>query len=233
MPDEAIATAPVEDSPSTPEAPAPPDSPTTDSPEVPDGYVQEKRLTDTQAELTRKSEVLADIEGRNGPERQQAALSEHARIELEAEEEEEDDDFDLPPDPNEEIAKIRQEMAERDEASQEAEFNQLEQQYCESTVEGLEGSEKFKLSDEEYDFVVNRALANRDDHDGKPDLEGSFKAFQRSVLDRSKGIFDSRDEVVMPPVGTEGEQKIDLRDKEARQEYATKAYEAAERAKKT
>jgi len=233
MPDEAIAEAPVvEDSPSTPEAPAAPDSPASDSPEVPDGYVEEKRLTDTQAELTRKSQLLADIEGRNGPERQQAALSEHARIELEAEEEEEDDEFELPPDLNEEIAKIRQEMSERDAAQQEQQFDQLEQEYCESVVESLEDSENFKLSDEEYDFVRNRALANRDEHDGKPDLEGSFKAFKKSIIARNSQYGQTKDTFV-PPVGTEGEQKIDLRDKETRQDYGTKVFEAAERAKQT
>jgi len=235
MPDEATVTAPVseQDSPTTPEAPAQPDSPTqTESPLIPEGYVEEKRLTDTQAELTRKSQLLADIEGRNGPERQQEALAEHARIELEAEEEEEPDEYDLPPDPSEEIAQIRQEMAERDEAAQEAQFEQLEQEYCESTIEQLEGAENFKLSDEEYDFVVNRALANRDPHDGKPDLEGSFKAFRSSILARNKGIYDSK-ETVVPPIGTEGEPKVDLRDKEARQAYARKVFEAAERAKET
>lgn len=233
MPDEATATAPVvEDSPSTPEAPAAPDSPASDSPQVPDGYVEEKRLKDTQAELTRKSELLADIEGRNGPERQQAALAEHARIELEAEEEEPevDDEF---PDPYEEIEAIKADLAQRDEAAKEAELASLEAQYCEETIEALEDSERFKLEDEEYDFVVNRALANRDPHDGKPDLESSFKAFKNSINARNKSLVEGRQNVPLPPVGTEGEPKIDRRNKDARQEAATKVFEAHQRSQET
>lgn len=203
----------------------------TESPEVIDW---KQRYEDLRPEADRRASLLADIEGRNGPERQAQALQEHARIELEAEEEEqEDDEFDLPPDPNEEIAKIRQELAERDEASKEAELERLEQQYCEETIEGLEGSENFKLSDEEYEFVVNRALAHRDQHDGKPDLEGSFKAFKKSILARNKGVFDSPEEPITPPLGTEGEPKIDRRDKEARQKLATEAFQAHARSQET
>jgi hypothetical protein len=222
-------------SPTTPESGAPvTEPPGTGSPsESPKDIDWKQRYEDLRPEADRRGTLLADIEGRNGPERQQAALAEHARIELaeeeEAEEPELEDEFDLR-DPNEEIDAIRQELAERDEAASEAEFDQLEQEFCESTIEGLEDSESFKLTDEEYDFVVNRALANRDQHDGKPDLEGSFKAFKKSILARNKGVYDSK-ETFVPPVGTEGEPKIDLRDKEARQKLMTEAYEAAERSK--
>lgn len=222
-------------SPTTPESGAPvTEPPGTGSPsESPEEIDWKQRYEDLRPEADRRASLLADIEGRNGPERQEAALAEHARVELAEEEEAEEpeDEFDLR-DPHEEIDAIRQELAERDEMTREAEFDQLEQQYCESTVEGLEGSENFKLSDEEYDFVVNRALANRDQHDGKPDLEGSFKALKKSILARNKGVFDSK-EAFVPPIGTEGEPKIDLRDKEARQKVMTEAYEAAQRSQET
>jgi len=239
MPEEAaVAEAPVvEDSPSVPEAPASPDSPTSDSPQVPDGYVEEKRLKDTQAELTRKSELLADIEGRNGPERQAAALSEHARIELEAEEAElePEEEFELPPDPQEEIEAIRQELAERDEVAAEAEFEQLENRYINETVAQLEESENVKLSKEERDLVVNYGLNHREEHgpeQGKPDLQGGFAALKASQEAFRKRYTESK-ETFVPPVGTEGEPKVNLRDKEARQKLATEAFEAAERAKET
>lgn len=220
-------------SPTTPEQSGAPvtESPGSDSqPESPEGIDWKQRYEDMRPEFDRRQSVLADIEGRNGPERQAHALQEHARIELEAEEAEAqpEEEFNFR-DPNEEIDKFRQELAERDQATQEAEFNQLEGRYCESTVEKLETDENFKLSDEEYDFVVNRALANRDEFDGKPDLEGSFKAFKKSILSRQKALVDGRDDAPMPPLGTEGEPKIDLRNKDARQEYGTKIFEAHQR----
>lgn len=185
-----------------------------------------QRYEDVRPEYDRTRSVLADIEGRNGPEVQARALQQYAHIELDEENEEPEleDEFDLR-DPIEEIDKVRQELAERDEAARSAEEDRLEEQYCDSQIGALEDSENFKLSDEEYDFVVNRALANRDPHDGKPDIEGSFKAFKQSILSRNKGIFDSNSESVTPPVGTEGERKIDYRDKDALQKLGTEVFE--------
>lgn len=231
----AVATAPpkAEDTPTPPEAPATPDTPESDSPKVPDGYIEESRYKELQAEFTRRNEQWADIEGRNGPERQAAALQEHARIELEDEEAEEpDDEFELPPDPSEEIAEIRQELAERDEAARAAEEDRLETRHCDETISDLEESENFKLTEKEYDFVVNRALANRDPHDGRPDLEGSFKAFKESIQERNNGYLQSKDTFV-PPVGSEGEPKIDHRDKEQRQKLGTEIFEQHRRSQES
>lgn len=231
MPDEATATAPVvEDSPSAPEAPVSPDSPTSDSPTIPEGYVEEKRFKDTQAALTEKNELLADIEGRNGPDRQARALQEHARIELEDEEAlaEEDDEFELPPDPSEEIAQIRQELAERDEASQQAEFNDLEDRYITATLGDLEGKEDLKLTDDEKALVRNYGLNNRDEFDGKPDLEGGFAALKASLEADRKRYMESKRNAVLAPVGTEGEKKINTRDPEARRQAMADIYEAEE-----
>jgi len=235
MPEEAIAPEAPEQQPGTPPEPnaTPPEAPAegqSKSPEVD----WKQRYEDLRPEADRRASLLADIEGRNGPERQRAALAEHARIELEEEEAEElDDEFDLPPDPSEEIEAIKQQLAERDEAAEAAEFDRLESEYTERTVEALEDSENMKLSDEGYELVVNYGLSHRDPHDGKPDFEGGFKAL-KAEREAAKTAYDrSKNEAALAPVGAKGEPNIDLRNKEARVQKATEAYEAAERAKET
>jgi hypothetical protein len=221
------------ETPVTPETGAPPESPS-DSPEID----WKQRYEDLRPEADRRASILADIEGRNGPERQAAALSERARIELEAAdeaEEEDDDDFDLPPDPNERIDQLERERQDERQQREDAEFDQLEEKYLESTVEALEAQAGLKLSDEAYDFVVNKALANRDPHDGKPDVEGSFKAWKAEVEAAGQSWVKSKDAVI-PPLGTEGDKKLDpsiLRDKDKRQNLGVEVFEAAERAKQT
>jgi hypothetical protein len=229
MADEPVA-APLatEDTPAAPEAPVSTDTPTPESPEVID-YKQ--RYEDLRPEFDRRNELLADIEGRNGPDRQARALQEHARIELEDEEaqaELEDDEFELPPDPGEEIAQIRQELAERDEASEQAEFNDLEDRYIEATLGDLEGKENLKLTDDEKALVRNYGLNNRDEFDGKPDLEGGFAALKASLEADRKRYMESKRNAVLAPVGTEGEQKINTRDPEARRKAMADIYEAEE-----
>lgn len=221
-----VAPPAVEDTP-TPPAPDQPDTPVV--PDSPDPDYKQ-RYEDLRPEFDRRNELLADIEGRNGPERQAQALAEHARIELENDEKPElEEEFDLR-DPTEEIDAIKQELAERDEVAQAAEFDQLEAEYLEKTVEEIEAKENLKLSDEEYQIVVNHGLANRDPHDGKPDLEGGFAALKAAQEAARKRYTESK-ETVLPPVGTTGEPKIDFRDKEARQKIGTEVFEAAERSK--
>lgn len=235
MPDEAInAEVPARDAGTPPEPTAtPPEAPAeapSESPEID----WKQRYEDLRPEADRRQSVLADIEGRNGSERQAQALAEVARIELEEEEEEEpEDDFDLPPDPNERIDALERERAEEQEASQEAEFDRLESEYIENVIGGLEENNNLKLSDAQYSFIVNNALANRDPHDGKPDLEGSFNAWKSELESAGQNWLKSK-ETVMPPLGTEGEKKITpeiLRNKDKRQQLGAEIYEAAERAK--
>jgi hypothetical protein len=239
MPDEAAVTpeAPINGTPpetkATPEPGAPVEAPQTESPEVD----WKQRYEDLRPEADRRASVLADIEGRNGPERQAQALEQYARIELEDDNEPvEEGEFELPPDPLDEIEAIKQELAQRDEAAQAAEFDGLEAEYIEETVKGLEGEKNLKLSDEEYDAVVNHALSNRDPHDGKPDLEGGFaklEAIQKAIVKRNAEYAQSKDQAALAPVGATGEHKIDLKDKDARQKLGTEVFEAAERSKQT
>jgi hypothetical protein len=236
MPEEAInAEAPEIKSGTPPETKA---APTTEAPaegsqtESPDNIDWKQRYEDLRPEADRRESLLADIEGRNGPERQAQALAEHARIELEAEEAEEvaDDEFDLGPDPNERLDALERERAEETETREAEQFDQLERQYIEKTVEGLEDKEGLKLSDRQYEFIVNDALANRDPHDGKPGLEGSFAAWKAERQAAGEGILKGKDQTVLAPVGTEGEPKIDMRDKEARQKLGQEVFETHKRA---
>lgn len=233
MPDEVTPAPEVkEDTPvATPEAPESPDTPKADTPDDTD-YKQ--RYEDLRPEFDRRNELLADIEGRNGPERQAAALAEHARIELEDEEAEEDEDeFDLPPDPSEEIAAIKQELAERDQAAEEAQFDQLEEQYTEETINSLQEEKGIELSAEERSLVENYGFAHRDPHDGKPDFEGGLKALEAGWEAARKRYEASKTDAALAPLGSSGEPKIDLRDKEARQKLGREVFEAAERSKET
>lgn len=232
MPDEAVVPeAPETGTPPEPKA-TPPEAPAEGQTDSPDNIDWKARYEDLRPEADRRASLLADIEGRNGPERQTQALAEHARIELAEEEAEEpEEEFDLPPDPSEEIEAIKKQLAERDEAAEAAEFDQLEQDYTERTVSSLEESENMKLSDEGYELIVNYGLSHRDPHDGKPDFEGGFKALKAEREAASAAYSRSKDEAALAPVGSKGEQKVDLSDKEARQKLATEAYEAAERAK--
>lgn len=236
MPEEAAVPEAPENKGTPPETPAaPPEAPAEGQPESPEEVDWKQRYEDLRPEADRRGTLLADIEGRNGPERQAQALSEHAQIELGEEEvEEPEEEFDLPPDPLDEIEAIKRNLAERDEAAQADEIDQLETEYTERTVEELEGKENLKLSEEEYELVVNYGLVHRDPHDGKPDFEGGFKALKAAEEATKKRIAEyaaSKDGATLAPVGAAGEAKIDLRDKEARQKLGQEVFEAAERQK--
>lgn len=244
MPEEAInAEVPADagtppETPETPATGAPPEAPS-DSPDTDwkqRAEVAEKRYEDLRPQANQWESALADIEGRNGPERQRQALAERARVELEDEEaEEEPDEFDLPPDPNDRLDALEQREAEREQQHEQDEFDRLEAKYLEDTVGALEGKEGIKLTEGQYGFVINNALANRDPHDGKPDVEGSFSAFKAEVEAGAQKWVKSK-ETVVPPNGTKGELKITpemLRDKDTRQKIAVEAYEAAERAQES
>lgn len=215
-------------------------TPETGAPVVQDNNTQEdapdidwkQRYEDLRPEADRRASLLADFEGRNGPERQAQALATYAQIELEQEEaaavaDEDDESFDYT-DPSDEVAQLREEIAQEREQQQEAEFQQLEADYIESTVEGLEQQHNTQLSDREYELVVNYALANRDSHDGKPDLDGGFVALKEAQDAARQRYLESKNSAALAPTGTAGDRKVNLRSKEDRVKLATEAFEAAE-----
>lgn len=207
------------------------------SPSEPSDIDWEKRYNDQRSEFDRRGSVIADIEGRNGPEKQAEALRQYG-VDLDDEEDDDeplgeyDEEFDDElRDPLEEIDEVRSTLQEREEAEKEAQLAAAERDYIEEAVEELEGPERFniELSDEEYELVVHHALANRDAHDGRPDLEGGFKALQAAQEAARTRFAKARDDVPIPPIGAEGEPKVDMKDKEARQKLGRQVFEAHQR----
>lgn len=193
-----------------------------------------QRYEDLRPEADRRQSLLADIEGRNGPERQREALAQTAGVALEDEEgpdEFDDDDLDefddLPSEVDPRVEELDQRLTQREKAEEEARFQALERDYIEETVEGLE--EEFdlpeELTDREYDLVVNYGLSNRDPHDGKPDLKGGMEALIESQKAAQKRYGKSKQDADMPPPGAEGEPKIDMRDPEARKKAGREAFQ--------
>jgi hypothetical protein len=215
-----------------PDEPAPGGGSQNDNPDDTDW---KQRYEDLRPEADRRQTLLADIEGRNGPERQAAALAERAGVELddengpEVEFGDEFDELDDLRDPHEEIDEIKRELAERDERQADERFEQLEQEYVETTVEQMEEAEGVELSDHDYELVVNYGLAHRDEHNGKPDLEGGLKALKASWESAQKRYEQSKDTDELPPVGANGEPKIDWSDKESRQKAGREAFRRHQR----
>lgn len=202
-----------------------PDPKKSGSPE--DDIDWKKRYEDLRPEADRRASTIADLEGKNGPERQAEALRQF-NVELEADDD--DDELDDDPelrDPLEEVDEIREELANRDEDAKAAEFDQLERKYVEETVEKLESDRDVELGDDEYGWVVTHALMHRDEESGRPDLEGGFEQLKK-LQDQARDGYRESKRAVPPPLGTEGEQKVDLKDPEARRKYMAEVYEAEE-----
>lgn len=226
MPDEAV-VAPDESG--TPTDAAVPDAPapeSTDSPTAPDNIDWKQRYEDLRPEADQRASILADIRGQNGPERQAQVLREQAQIELEAEEEEEPDDY---LDPGEAALQrteaLERRLEEREQQAEAAEFDRLEDQYITTTIKNLEGEHSVTLSDKEKRFVRNDALANRL-QDDRPDLEGAIEALIEFKKAERNAVVNGKKDAPMAPVGTAGEDKLDLSDDETRQKYMAEVFES-------
>lgn len=227
MPDEAVVA--PEDS-GTPTDAAVPDAPapeSTDSQTAPDNIDWKQRYEDLRPEADQRASILADIRGQNGPERQAQVLREQAQIELEAEEEEAPDDDYL--DPGEAALQrteaLEQRLAEQQQQSEAAEFDRLEDQYITKTIKDLEGEHGVTLSDKEKRFVKNDALANRL-QDDRPDLEGAMETLIEFKKAERNAVVNGKKDAPMAPVGTAGEDKLDLSDDETRQKYMAEVFES-------
>lgn len=183
-----------------------------------------QRYEDLRPEFDRRNELLSAAQGLHGPEAQAEALRQFG-VELEQEEAESlDNDF---ADPMEEIQKIKEQLAQRDESAKAEEFNRLEAEYIDKTVEELEAKHGIELSDKAYDTVVNNALAHRL-NDDRPDIEGAFSTLLALQDEARKSHVESKKNAPKAPVGAPGEEKIDLRDPEARRKYMAEIIEAEE-----
>lgn len=185
----------------------------------------EQRYNDLRPEFDRKNQLLSAAEGHHGAEAQAQALR---QLGVEVELDEEPDDAYV--DPDERIDRLEAQLQERQEAEKEAEFQRLESQYIKSTLAEIEGQEEIKLSDQETKLVVNHALANRLG-DGKPDLQGAVEALKTiKGAARDEYLASQREKAKAPraPVGTAGEEKIDLSDQDARQKWMAEQMQALE-----
>jgi hypothetical protein len=225
MPDEA--TAALEETQDTSvEAASPEETPATEStdsqtaPATPD---HEKRYNDLRSEFDRRNAALS---GQYGPEAQADALRQFG-IELEAEEEEApEDDY---ADPGETALKrteaLEQRLAEREQQAEAAEFDRLEDQYITKTIKDLEGEHSVTLTDKEKRIVRNDALANRL-QDDRPDLEGAIETLIEVKKAERNAVVNGKKDAPMAPVGTAGEDKLDLSDDETRQKYMAEVFES-------
>lgn len=186
----------------------------------------EKRYNDLRPEFDRSNQMLAAARGDHGPEAQAEALRQFG-IELEQDEPDYvEDEF---ADPMEEVRRLREEITQKEAAQQEAaeaaEFDKLENEYISKTTEELEKQHGIKLTEKEKRIVRNDALANRLDDD-RPDLEGAFADLIEVHNEAVNRRVNAKTNAPKAPVGTAGEDKLDLSDDETRQKFMAEVFEA-------
>lgn len=174
----------------------------------------EKRYNDQRSEFDRRGSLLAAAEGRQGPEAQAEALRQLG-VEVEMEEPTEEEDTYV--DPDERIDRLEQQLAERAQAEEQEQFHQLETEYIDKTLKGIEQENGVNLSDREVKIITNNALANRLE-DGRPDLQGAFDDL-KEIKSAARDEYLASKKTAKAPVGTAGEETIDLSDPEAKRKW--------------
>jgi hypothetical protein len=233
MPDEATPEAPEstgtpQESQTTPDTGAPVAE---DSQAVTPDVNWQQRYEDLRPEADRRANVLNDIQGLNGPERQAQALAEYANVEIASDDPEPDDEQFDPynvPDPSAEVQALRDEIEQDRLAAEVAQLEAQEDAFIDDTVANLEQEGGVQLSNDQYDLLYSYALAHRDPTNQRPDIEGAFNAVKGLGDAAVRNYTNAKSGAVQPPVGTSGEPKIDPRNKAERIKAATAAYEAAE-----
>lgn len=173
----------------------------------------EQRYNSLRPEYDRSNQLLAAARGEHGPEAQIDALRQlGVEAQMDEEQEPEDDEWQ---DPDERIDRLEGLLAEQREAEEIAHFQQLEDEYIDSTLSEIEKEANVKLSEREERIVINAGLANRLS-DGRPDLQGAFDDLKGIKDDAGEAYLKSKKEAPKAPIGTAGEQQIDPRNKDAR-----------------
>lgn len=226
MPDEA--TAPVEEQETPSSAAVEETKPAEEAPAATDNW--EQRYNDLRPEFDRRNALLTAAEGQQGPEAQAQALRQlGVEVEMAEEQQEEDDPFE---DPTERLEKRleaqEQKFAQREEAENQAHFEQLEANYITSTLGEIAGNEGVKLSDTEKKIIKNNALANRLE-DGRPDLQGAFDDL-KGIKSAAAEEYRASKDTPVPPIGSAGEDKLDLRDPKAKRDFIQRDFEARQAA---
>lgn len=197
-----------------PEAPDAPD--TTESPEAP-SQDYEKRYNDLVPEYTRSQQLIAALDGRHGPELQEQALE---MIGLGLADEDTDqgiDDSEEEYDEDEPMtrAEFQEYLDDQVAAESATENNQMFLADLNDVIEGIESQEGRTLSDQETQILYREAQAQVAET-GTFDLEDSWNSlgeFTKSDRDR---YLKSKREAALAPLGTSGEEKVNLRDEDAR-----------------
>lgn len=215
----------VQDTPETTDAPAPESQDTpvegTDTPEEVD---YRKRYDDLRPEYDRSQQLIAALEGRQGPEAQRAAYERFGLSLVDDEDEESDEDEYL--DPDERINRLEQRLEEQQREAQERELQELESQWIENELEGVAKAEGRDLADEEKEIIIAFALANRHE-DGRPDIEGGHKRLEAIYSQARKRLVDSKRNAPKPPDGVAGETAHDLTTPEGRRAAIIETAEAS------
>jgi hypothetical protein len=85
----------------------------------------------------------------------------------------------------------------------------------EQYVEGWFDQAPEKLSKQQQDWIISRAVT-LPDRDGAPDLEGAYEEFKALLGESQKAWLKSKRNAVHAPQGTPGTQEVDLTDPEQR-----------------
>ena len=206
-----------------PEAPQTEDTPTEadDTPEIPDGYIPEERYNNLRSEADRTKQFMSALEGKQGPEAQQAAYERLGLQVIEDEAESEDEYLD----PDERMDRLEQQLREREEQAQEQEFQAREDAWIGNALKGVEKAEDRSLSDEEREIITSFAISHRFE-DGQPDIEGGHERLKAIYSAAQKRLVDSKRNAPKPPQGVAGDEKIDTSTPEGRRKAIAQTFEA-------
>jgi len=228
MPEEG--EAPVQQEPVQDTPPAAPEEGTPVPPE-PQGSEPEidyqKRFEDLQPELTKAQQQNAEFRRLY-----EAAQEGHPEalellgIEQPGQPTDDDENY-IDPDEQRwaEFDQLKEHLSQRDEEQEQAQIYEQEAAHIDDALDSLESELGFELSQEDVDFIVDRAVTNRGE-DGLPDVTAAGKAFLKSLESARDRYMEQRKNAPKAPVGSPGEENIDLRDDESRRRELARTMES-------
>lgn len=215
---------PEQDTPS--EGTAPENTEDTPAESQEDAVDYEKRYNDLRPEYDRTQQLVAAARGDHGEAAQAQALEALGLAFDEDEDDEpEDEDFEFA-DPDERIERLESHLAEREEADQQAQLQEMEDNFLLEGIEALEKREGRELSDEEFSALARMARAERLDN-GVPDIEGAYESLEGLAKSRHQAWLESKKTSRKPSSGVTASRDVDLSTPEARIAAAAEAAEAA------
>ncbi len=216
----------AEDTPPDPEAASPEETPAEDPKppaEPPEGYVPEDRYNNLRSETDRTKQLIAALEGKQGPEAQKQAF-EYFGYELP----EEEDTDDESPDPLDDLEELKRWRQEREEQEEQERFEHLEDEFLNGARKEIEKDEDRELNDKEWKLIRSYALSNRDPDSGRPDVEGGHEHLRDVYSNAQERLLKPKKNPAKPGKGTAGVEKDDLSTPEGREKAALAAATAAQ-----